>query len=98
MITEILEALQASGGSASVRELSARLGVDADALLGMLEFLAHKGRLRREPWGGTCLMAEQGHVPPACRICPLRSMCHLADAPLGVVYTVVPPSSREGGD
>ncbi len=90
MLAKILDALQERGGSASVRELSAQLNVDEDALLGMLEFLVQKGRVHQEQWGGTCLIAEEGGVSSACRLCPLRSVCRVDDARLGVVYTVSP--------
>ncbi len=94
MIIQIMQALRNAGGSASVQDLSARLGVEPDALVGMLEFLVRKGRVRRETWGATCLVVEQGHVPTACRLCPLRASCRLADAPLGVMYTLTATSQE----
>ncbi len=48
MLKEILEEIEKSPGPTTVRELSRRLGIDEEALKGMLDFLSRKGRIS---WG-----------------------------------------------
>jgi hypothetical protein len=67
MLIEIMNEFRKSTGPISLSELSQRLGIERNALEGMLETLARQGKIR-----------EVGDKQPACAGCSSYSGCPYA--------------------
>jgi hypothetical protein len=77
MLQQLMQEIEAVGGTVSVRQLSQRLGVETSALEGMLDYLVRKGRLvEYSSWGCSELSAESdGQIPSCASVCPGARGC-----------------------
>ncbi len=97
MLLRILDTIRASRGAMTIEELSRRLDITEEVLAAQLEMLVRMGKVEKENWGGTCALVPSGQETRAapCRLCPLRTYCAPARAPLGVIYKVGEPLKVE---
>lgn len=94
MLRELLRIVESAGGAISLTELSRRLGVDAAALDGMLDFWVRKGRLRLDTASGMACAATDGDKAVGmCGSCSGATGCPFM-ARLPRAYRVIPLESR----
>ena len=82
MLARILATFRDAGRPCAPADLSRELGIDEAALLGMLDTLVARGRLRR-------IDAADDH----CGGCPIRSGCFIMSSPVARTYALIADSA-----
>lgn len=65
MLFAVLQAIETTGGPVHLGELSRQLGIDKQALAGMVDFWVRKGRVVMSGRGETACPGPAGQSPPA---------------------------------